>query len=105
MVDYKQFVWGFEMLWADTQQYSAHMIVIKDNEKTPYIYHKKRDKTIFVLHGPVMLVEEGKNRMLNEGEKYHIAPMIMHRFVAIKGAVTILEVGTPIEDDIVTVEA
>ena len=104
MIDYAQRPYGFEFCWADTPQYSAHMLVIKENEQTSYVYHKKRDKTIFVLQGTVQLTEEGKNKILNEGEKYHIAPKIMHRLIALKGDATILEVGTKIEDDIVVVE-
>lgn len=103
-MDYTQKPWGFEAVWADTDLYSAHMIIIKENEQTPYMYHKRRDKTIFVLQGIVALVEEGKTRTLGEGEKYHISPKIMHRLIALKTDATILEVGTKIEDDIVIVE-
>jgi hypothetical protein len=42
--------------------------------------------------------------MLNEGERYHIMPKMMHRIHAIKGDVTVLEVGTKLEDDVVEVE-
>ena len=80
------------------------MIVIMENEKTPYMYHKIMDQTIFVLQGTLMISVEGKNKTLNEGDKYHIAPKIMHRLTALKGDVTILEVGTKIEDDIIIVE-
>jgi quercetin dioxygenase-like cupin family protein len=106
MIDYTQKTYGFELCWADTSLYSAYMIVIKDNEKTPYIYHKKRDKTIFVLQGEVVLHEEGRNKTIGQGECYHIPAKIMHRFMAIKGDATILEVGSAnTENDIVTVEA
>ena len=105
MPDYTQQSWGYEMCFASTPFYAAHMLLIKENEQTPYIYHKKRDKTIFVLQGVVVLVEEGKNRTLNQGEQYHISPKLMYRLKALTGDATILEVGTKIEDDIVIVEA
>lgn len=103
-MDYNKYIWGFEMTWADTELYSAHMIVVLENEKTPYQYHKKRDKTIFVLQGTIQLVLEENNKMLNEGEKYHIPPKVMHRVVALKGDATILEAGTKEENDIIIVE-
>ena len=97
--------WGHELVWASTELYSSRMLVIKDGEKTPYVYNRHRDKTIFVLQGCLMLVVEGINKMLNEGESYHVIPKIMHRMVALKGDVTLLEVGMPLEDDEVLVEA
>lgn len=106
MANYAQYPWGYQLLWADTKEYSAYMYVIQEGNQTPYVYHKNRDKTIFVLQGTVQLIEEGKSRMLNPGESYHIPPKLMHRIVAIKGDVTVLDAGTPVEeDDIVTVEA
>lgn len=104
MVDVKQYPWGYETIWADTKQYAARMFVVTEGHQTAYLYHKKRDKTIFVLQGVVQLMIEGKNRMLNAGEKYHIPPKLMHRVVAIKGDAVILETGTQLEDDIVIVE-
>jgi len=105
MIDYKQHLWGFSFCWADTVLYAAHMMVVKENEKTPYVYHKKSDKTIFVLQGTVMLYEEGKSKILNEGDKYHILPKTMYCVTALKGDATLLEASSPIiENDIVVVE-
>src|SRR5271157_902566 len=102
-MDFEQKPYGYEFLWADTPLYSAHMIIIKENSQTPYMYHKKRDKTIYILQGIVGLIEEGKTRTLNPGDKYHIPAKLMHRFVALQGDATILEAGTKEEDDIVIV--
>lgn len=96
--------WGVEILWASTPQYSGRVLIVKEGERTPYIYHKSRDKTLFILQGVVQLVVEGKNRILNEGEQFHINPKIMHRIHAFKGDATILEAGTELVDDVVVVE-
>jgi len=103
-MDYNKHPWGYEMIWAEGKSYSGLMMVVLDGEQTPYIYHKKRDKTLFILQGVVQLVIEGRNKLLREGEKYHISPKLMHRLIAIQGDVTILEVGTQIENDVVIVE-
>ena len=102
--DYNKHIWGHEIIWANTKKYSSLMMVITEGEQTPYIYHKKRDKTLFILQGIVKLIVEGRNKMLQSGDKYHIPPKLMHRMVALEGDATILEVGTPIEDDIIIVE-
>lgn len=96
--------WGFEIQWADTELYSGNVLIVKEGERTPYVYHKKRDKSVFVLQGVVQLVVEGRNKVLNEGDSYHIPPRIMHRFAAIKGDATILEAGTKLVDDVVVVD-
>lgn len=95
---------GFEGIIISTNLYSAKIIVITDGEQTPYIYHKKMDKTIYILQGVANLKVEGTNKMLSEGDRYHIMPKMMHKIHAIKGDVTVLEVGTKLEDDIVEVE-
>ena len=102
--DYNKHLWGHEIIWADTKKYSGIMLVITEGEQTSYIYHKKRDKTLFILQGVVKLVIEGRSKMLQHGDTYHIPPKLMHRIIAIKGDATILEVGTPVEDDVIIVE-
>jgi len=96
--------WGFDGVVVSTEEYSARIMVVKQGERTPYIYNKKQDKTIFVLQGIVHLVVEGRTKLLNEGDRYHIQPKIMHRVHAIKGDATVIEVGTKMEDDVVVIE-
>jgi mannose-6-phosphate isomerase-like protein (cupin superfamily) len=104
MPDIQKYKWGCQMVWADTKLYSAKTMIIKEGEQTSYIYHKKQDKTIFILNGTAQLIIEGKSRMLNAGDKFHIPPKLMHRVIALKQDLTMLEVGTQIEDDVVMVE-
>ena len=103
-VDIKETSWGFEGIWANTPLYSGRTLVIKEGERTPYIYHKRQDITIAVLQGLVHLTVEGASRQLNAGDIYHIRPKIMYRFHALKGDATLLEAGTKLENDTVTVE-
>ena len=97
-------LWGFEGVVVSTDLYSSKIIVVNQGEQTPYVYHKKQDKTLYVLQGTANLKVEGTNKMLNEGERYHIIPKMMYKIHAIKGDVTVLEVGTKLVDDIVEVE-
>lgn len=104
MTAYNKESWGFEMTWAANDKYASRVMIVTEGEATPYIYHKKQDITLFILQGVVVLVIEGRNKTLNEGDTYHIPPKVIHQIIALKGDATILETGTPLEDDIVKVE-
>jgi len=97
--------WGFEGLVVSSDLYSGRILIVLAGERTPYIYHKIRDKTLFILQGVVSLTIEGSTRLLQEGERVHIRPKIMHRIHAVKGDATVLDIGTEFdESDIVVVE-
>ena len=95
---------GFEGIVISTDLYAAKIIVVTNGEQTSYGYNKKQDKTIYILQGIANVKIEGTNKMLNEGDRYHIIPKMMHKIHAIKGDVTVLEVGVKLEDDFVEVE-
>lgn len=97
--------WGYQGTIVSTDLYSSRIIIVREGERTPYIYHKKRDKTLFVLQGVVQLIVEGSNRLLQEGERYHVRPKIMHRIHALKGDATVIDTGTKFDEtDVVVVE-
>jgi quercetin dioxygenase-like cupin family protein len=80
-------------------------MILKEANTTPYLYHKKRTKTLFILQGVVKLIVEGQSKLLAQGESFQILPKIMHSITALKGDATILEAGTQIlENDTVVVE-
>lgn len=101
----KKHLWGHEMICADRDSYSSRVFVIKEGEKTPYYYHKVRDKTVFILQGIVQAKIEGQTKLLDEGSEIHISPKVMHGFAAVRGDATILETGTKLVDDEIVVEA
>jgi quercetin dioxygenase-like cupin family protein len=103
-MNYAQKPWGFELIFADQSEYSGRVLIIKQGEATPFIYHKTRNKTIFVSQGIVNLELENRTKLLNEGEQYNIPSKIIHRIIAVKGDATILEAGTKLVDDIVEVK-
>lgn len=105
MENYTKYPWGHSLIWADTKDYRARMFVVLEGLKTPYIYHKKMDITVYVLQGMVKMVIEGQHKMLQAGDKYHIPANHMHCFVAIKNDAVLLESGSGgCMDDIVEVE-
>jgi len=102
--EYNKKPWGLELTWADTDNYSSKVLIITEGESLPHIYHKRYEFTLFILQGVVRLIIEGRDKILNEGDTYHIPSKLMHRIIALKGDATILETGTKLEDDIVMVE-
>lgn len=103
-MNYTQQPWGFELIWANESAYSGRVLIIKQGEATPFVYHKSRNKSIFVLQGIVNLELENRTKLLNEGEQYNIPAKIMHKIIAVKGDATILEAGTQLVDDVVEVK-
>lgn len=103
-MEIKKHLWGQEIICAKRDKYSSRVLVIKEGERTPYYYHKVRDKTIFVLQGIVQAKIEGKNTLLDEGSKIHIPARVMHGFVAVRGDATILDTGTELVEDEVIIE-
>jgi quercetin dioxygenase-like cupin family protein len=93
--------WGFEVVWANTNLYSGRMLVIKNGERTSYIYNKHRYKTLLILQGIVVVTLDGTNRTLEEGQIVQIEPKTMNRLAAIQGDATILEAGTELEEEVV----
>jgi len=103
-IDIKETSWGFESIWANTDLYSGRTLVIREGERTPYIYHKHQDITVAVLQGLIHLTVEGASRQLKAGDTFHIRPKIMYRFHALKSDATLLEAGTKLENDVTTIE-
>lgn len=103
-MDVNKHIWGHEMVLANREAYSGRVLIISEGENTPYVYHKVRDKVVFVLQGIVQAKIEGQVKLLNEGDSLHISPKVMHRFAAVRGDATIVETGTKLVDDEVVVE-
>ena len=97
--------WGSEAIWANTKKYCGKMYMVEVGKKTSKAYHKKQELTIFVLEGSVELEIEGKIRLINKGESYHIHSKIVYSMLSLKDRTIILEAGTAHEDgDFVIVE-
>lgn len=99
MIDSNKKPWGMEATWANTNNYYGKMTIITEGESTPYLYHKRCDKTIFVLQGIVNMTIENVTRTLEEGASHHIRPKMMYKIHAIRGDATILEVGIDYNED------
>jgi mannose-6-phosphate isomerase-like protein (cupin superfamily) len=102
--------WGWEKLWAHTDQYVGKILHIKDGRQLSRQYHEKKEETIYVLSGTLILeIGRGQDmvtKRLERGDTYHIEPGVVHRFCAPKDRdpVRLMEVSTPELDDVVRLE-
>jgi mannose-6-phosphate isomerase-like protein (cupin superfamily) len=99
--------WGHEEIWAETSRYAGKFLVIRKGEMLSRQYHERKEETICVLSG-TLLLELGRapaeQRRLAPGETFHIIPGTVHRFCAELEDVRLVEVSTPELDDVVRLE-
>lgn len=98
--------WGYELIWAETDQYVAKILHINAGHSLSRQYHNQKDETILVWSGEVELeigfpVEEIV--YMRAGDTYHCLPKIIHRLVGKKDS-DILEVSTSHLNDLVRLE-
>jgi len=104
--------WGYEREWAHTDDYVSKYIFIEAGHQLSRKYHETKDKTLYVLRGP-MVIELGPDDEnddilslgLLEGEAYHVRPGAVHRLCAPANYdVELIEVSTPAPGDIIRLE-
>lgn len=101
--------WGHELLWAQTPDYVGKVLHIKKGHKLSLQYHERKDETMFLYSGRMLLILEDDRGTLREhyvaaGEAYHIPTGRKHRMVALDEDCEVLEVSTNHLDDVVRLE-
>jgi quercetin dioxygenase-like cupin family protein len=98
--------WGYELVWARTDRYVGKILHIEPGHVLSLQYHTKKDETIYVLRGEIILrVQDGDmltERRLREGEGCRIPPPLIHQMEAVTAA-DLLEASTPEIEDVVRV--
>jgi mannose-6-phosphate isomerase-like protein (cupin superfamily) len=99
--------WGREEIFAENERYAGKILHLSAGHSLSLQYHERKDETLYVLEGEVLLLveEEGamRQRRLGPGQTYRIRPGIKHRMRAEKPCV-IFEVSSPELDDVVRLE-
>jgi len=100
--------WGYELLYAHTDQYVGKVIHINKGGKLSLQYHDHKDETIYVMNGAMDYEYEGddgqmKTVRMNAGMSYHTVPGQKHRMIALEDT-DVLEVSTPQLGDVVRLE-
>src|SRR5436853_443119 len=105
--------WGHELIWARTDRYVGKILHIEAGHVLSLQYHNKKDESIYVLHGEIILrLQQGDTlieRRMEEGEAFHIPPKTVHQVAAgainlarpyVDGPVLIVFVDTLFEADL-----
>jgi mannose-6-phosphate isomerase len=101
--------WGYELIWAHTDDYVGKVLFVKAGESLSLQFHKEKDESWFVQSGRAQLeLGDAGQTVLNseivgEGACFRYRPGTVHRVTALEDT-TILEVSTPHLDDVVRLE-
>ena len=100
--------WGHELRWAITDKYIGKVLHIKRGEALSLQYHNRKDESIMVLNGAMILDLEDDAGVLEQhplgpGDSRRIHPGRRHRMTATEDC-DVLEVSTPDLDDVVRLE-
>lgn len=96
--------WGKEVWFAGTKKYVGKLLYIKKGHRLSLQYHRKKDETIFVLQGSVLLTTNGRTKKMRIGSAIHLPPRTIHRMTAKYGDAILVEVSTPEVSDVVRLE-
>ena len=93
--------WGFELVWANNEKYSAKLLVFeRAGAKTSLVFHKEKSKSWFVNAGSFRLTfidvatGETKQAVLEEGKTVDFGALGPHQLEALTANSIIFEVGT-----------
>jgi mannose-6-phosphate isomerase len=100
--------WGWELVWAETEQYAGKLLFVRAGESLSLQYHERKDES--------WLVQEGRARLelgdvggdlevfeIAPGDTFHFRPGTVHRVTAIEDTL-VIEVSTADLTDVVRLE-
>ena len=103
--------WGYEEIWAQTQDYVGKILHINKGERLSLQFHNQKEETIRVMSGVLEVIysrtRDGKmkSEVLEPGQCFHISPLMVHRFCASQGTdVDLVEVSTNYLEDVERIE-
>jgi mannose-6-phosphate isomerase len=98
--------WGYEIIWANTDQYVGKILHVKAGEQLSVQYHKEKDETVHILAGELIYwvklpaSTELQDMKLRKGDSFRIAAGTVHSIQAVTDC-DLLEASTPHLDDVV----
>jgi mannose-6-phosphate isomerase-like protein (cupin superfamily) len=101
--------WGYELIWAHTDQYVGKILHVNAGEALSVQYHNHKDETVHLLNGQMIYwvklpdSEQLKDMKLKQGESFRVAPGTVHYIQAVTDC-DILEASTPHLDDVVRIK-
>lgn len=101
--------WGYELIWALTDDYCGKVLFVKAGSALSLQFHKEKDESWLVQSGRAKLElgDVGQpvlhEEVISAGAAFRYRPGTVHRVTALDDT-TILEVSTPHLEDVVRLE-
>ena len=101
--------WGYELIWAETDDYVGKILFVKAGESLSLQFHRQKDESWLVYSGRARIEMAAAGEQLPEAEvvgpgaAFRIKPGTVHRVTGVEDT-TIIEVSTPFLDDVVRLE-
>ncbi|HMV32135.1 MAG: cupin domain-containing protein [Gemmatimonadetes bacterium] len=99
--------WGYELVWARTDKYVGKILHVKAGHVLSLQYHNRKDETMHVLSGELILRTQPGDTLLarpfKAGESVHIPPTLIHQIEAVVDT-DVLEASSPELDDLVRLQ-
>ena len=98
--------WGYEVLWAQTEDYVAKIMHINPEQRMSLQFHQKKEETVYVMSG-ILHIWETENdedwESYGPGTVYHVKPGMVHRFGTGETGTMLMEVSTNHLEDVVRI--
>ena len=101
--------WGYELIWALTDEYCGKILFVKAGESLSLQFHREKDESWLIHKGRAELeigapgVKTPNSEIVGPGAAFRIKPGTIHRVKALEDT-TIIEVSTPQLEDVVRLE-
>jgi mannose-6-phosphate isomerase len=101
--------WGYELIWALTDEYCGKILFVKAGESLSLQFHREKDES-WLIHAGKAQLEMGapgdktpNSEIVGPGAAFRIRPGTIHRVKALEDT-TIIEVSTPQLEDVVRLD-
>jgi mannose-6-phosphate isomerase len=101
--------WGYELIWAHTDDYVGKLLFVKAGESLSLQFHREKDESWLVQSGRarIEMAAPGEKvpnaEVVGPGATFRIKPGTVHRVTGVEDT-TIIEVSTPHLEDVVRLE-
>jgi mannose-6-phosphate isomerase len=100
--------WGWELVWAETDDYVGKLLFVKAGESLSLQYHERKDESWLVREGRAELElgdvgGELETIVIAPDDTFRFRPRTVHRLTALEDTI-LVEVSTPELDDVVRLE-
>ena len=101
--------WGYELIWALTDDYCGKLLCVRAGHALSLQYHERKDESWYVQEGRASLElgsvgeDDRSAREIKAGDSFRFRPGTIHRVAAHEDTL-IIEVSTPELEDVIRLE-